>query len=163
MRKVVTVKRRRGDKKPQQRKQKLAYFLGSTTHIHLSEIAKRMHGKVAASFSGIIVGDVYILYRYANAYLQPMRGKKYPRWHWKKPFGKESDWRLVDYVLLHGPEIGQYDEAFFLFTVREARRLATSWRDNLNVSAEPIRESRTERDAILKHQRTLREVIRTVS
>lgn len=140
----------------------LAYFRGSTAHRNLIAIARRMHAKVAEDFSGVILDGTNILYRHGHAYLQPMRGKKYPRWHWKKPFGKESDWRLVDYVLLHGPELGQYDEAFFLFTVREARRLATSWRDNLNVSAEPIRESRTERDAILKHQRTLREVIRTV-
>lgn len=141
----------------------LAYFPGSTTHKHLIEITRRMHARVSSEFSGITLNKTNILYRHGFAYIQRMRGKDYPRWTWKKPFGKESDWRVVDYVLLYGPEIGESDEAFFLFTVKEARNLAKLWRDVMNVAAVPIAEVKVSRDAILKHRRTLREVIRTVS
>lgn len=140
-----------------------AYFRGSTAHKHLMEIAHRMHASVARDFSGITLNGANILYRHGFAYIQRMHGKSYPRWAWKTPFGKESDWRQVDYVLLYGPEISDADEAFFLFTVKEARSIAKSWRDALNVAALPIRKNRSSRDEILKHQRTLREVIRTVS
>jgi len=140
----------------------LAYWPGSSTEKRLKEIAKRMRAKVATDFSGVILKGTNILYRRGTAYVQKRRSKKYPRWNWKKPFGKPSDWRLVDYVLLHGPEIGEADEAFFLFTVKEARDLTRVW-TNLNVAATPIAETRVERDKILKHQRTLREVIRTVA
>ena len=99
----------------------LAYWPGSSTEKRLKEMAKRLRGKIATEFSGVTVGGVKVLCRTATAYMQPSRGEKYGRWHWKVPFGREADWRKVDYVLLHGPEMGQYDEAFFLFTVREAR------------------------------------------
>lgn len=69
----------------------------------------------------------------------------------------------MDYVLLYGPEVGQADEAFFLFTMRDAFDLRRVWPDVLNVAAMPLNEARAARDKILKHQRTLREVIRTVS
>lgn len=140
-----------------------AYFPGSTAHKRLMEIARRMHARVATNFNGVTINGTNILYRHGTAYLQPMHGHKYPRWSWKKPFGKPSDLRTVDYVLLCGPEVGQADEAFFLFTSREAFDLRRAWPDVLNVAALPVHDARAARDKILKHQRTLREVIRTVS
>jgi len=141
----------------------LAYWPGSSTEKRLKEIAKRMRAKVATDFSGVILKGTNILYRRGAAYIQKRRSKKYPRWNWKKPFGKPADWRLVDYVLLHGPEIGQADEAFFLFTVEEAENFYREWRNGLNVPADPISVPRDNRNLILEHQRTLREVIRTVA
>jgi|ERR1700720_1108544 len=123
------------------------YMIGSSTYKRLCEIAERLGGRVATEFSGIItIGGVNVLYRYGTEYMQPRRtkggDKKYGRWNWDTPFGREADWRKVDRVLLCGPKTSDADETFFLCTVQQARRFAKVWPVQLNFTACPLRELR---------------------
>lgn len=139
-----------------------AYWPKSFAEKRLKEIAKRLGGKISVDFSGIVLHGKNILYRHNRGYYQVTRGRKYGRWCWKVPFGREEDWRKVDFVLLHGPAFGEFNESFFLFTVREAARLGRAWPDQLNIGADP-RVMRGERDKIWKHRVTLTELRRKFS
>ena len=123
----------------------LAYLPGSSTDKRLHQIAKRLRGRVSTEFSGVIVGSKRVLYRYGTDYMQPRKGSKYGRWHWKTPFGREADRRKVDYVLLCGPKTNDAKETFFLCTVSQARRFAASWPTKLNFTACPLRGLRGNR------------------
>jgi hypothetical protein len=119
----------------------MGVFRNSFADKHLRAFARRIGGSASTDFYGFTLGPSRVLYRHGYAYYQPRRGKRYARWNWKLPFGREADWRVVDFVLLYGPKIAQADEAVFLFTVSEARRLARAWPSQLNMSPEPERMS----------------------
>lgn len=140
-----------------------AYWPKSSTEKRLKSIAKRLGGKISVDFSGIVVGDKNILYRHTNGYYQKTRGKKYGRWSWNVPFGREADWHKVDFVLLHGSPFGAIEEAFLLFTVRKAVHFGRAWPGYINISAEPMRAPHGNRDKIWKHQLSLAEVRRTLA
>lgn len=115
------------------------YFKGSAAHKLLVAIAKRLDGKLADDFSGIVVGGHRILYRHAQfGIVTGQTGGKYPRWNWGTPFGTTAHHRLIDYVLLHA---SRPEEAFFLVPVSKAQSLARAFPLRLNIAADPKKQS----------------------
>lgn len=147
----------------------LPYLPGSAAHKRLCEIADRfsmkgLRAQASSSFYGIIVENHSVLYRYGTDYAQPGRreaGKRqrYGRWNWKAPFGRKADWEKVDHVLLYGPPTHDADEAFFLCTMKDARRFANALPDPLNVASSPLYPVRGKRAEFLTTRKSFQQLI----
>lgn len=117
------------------------HFKGSAAHKLLTRIARRLNGRLAEDFSGIIVGGHRILYRHAQfGIVIGKKGGKYPRWNWGSPFGSTEHHRLIDYVLLHA---SRPEEVFFLVPVAKARNLSRAFPVRFNIAVDPKKHSAT--------------------
>ena len=110
------------------------YFPNSSTEILLKAIARKLGGRIARDFAGIIVNKHRILYRHAQFGITKFKGKGYERLNWSYPFGREGQLDGLDFVLLHA---SKPEEKFFLFDEKKALILYTIFPENLNLTPNP--------------------------
>lgn len=131
----------------------------SPLYKRLVPIARRLDGKLASGFPGLIVGGNNVLYRHAQYYIQVRPAGEYARLNWGKPFGDAELHRVIDFVLLH---VSKPKENFYLVPVAKAQTLSHTFPDHLNIAVDPARDSKI-RSKIEPYKVTLDDVRRTLS
>jgi hypothetical protein len=125
----------------------LAYYPGSTAAKRLEEFCQRLNTEPSYEFYGFAIRKKKVLFRRGLPWLAKTPAGKSWRWHFKKPFVAEG----VDYILLQGPEAGEFREKLFLFTQNEAQAFKRIWPKDLDIPADPDSPMRGGRQTIWDH------------